>query len=197
MDKALVQDLWDRDQIHSFLLRYCRGADRADMPLLRSAFHDDCMIEHGKFAGNPDEFVAWAEPLHASALTTQHCLLNHTVELDGGTAHVETYFMFTRMNPSGTPLTLNGGRYIDRFDKKDNQWRIAARATLRDWAMVDETPDLADLSALTSTAASLSDGERKFMNAGRASSRDKLDPTYDRPLTVDPARRAAYGALSR
>lgn len=190
-----VHELWDREQIRQCLLRYCRGADRSDAALLRSAFHDDSLIEHGKFAGGPDAFVAWAGPLHAAALSTQHCILNQTIALDGDTAHAETYFMFTRMNPSGRPLTLNGGRYIDRLEKRDS-WRIAARVTLRDWAMVDEIPDFSDLSAMTSTAASLTEAERVFMNAGRGSARDRHDPSYDRPLTVDPARAKAYAALT-
>ena len=195
--EAKVQELWDRDQIHQCLLRYCRGADRDDAALLRSAFHDDCLIEHGKFVGGPEGFVAWARQLHATSLSHQHCILNHSCDLDGDTAHTETYFMFARMNPSGTPLTLNGGRYADRFEKRADQWRIAARVTLRDWAKLARIVDFSDLSALTSTAAQLTEAERRFMNEGRGPSRDRNDRSYERPLNVDPERAAAYRALAR
>lgn len=194
--EQMVTDLWDREQIRQCLHRYARGVDRFDRDLIRSAFHDDALDEHGKFVGTRDEFVDWALNMHETAQQShQHCLLNHWCDLDGDTAHTETYFMFTAMNRAGKPLTIGGGRYIDRLEKRDGVWRIAARVTLRDWSDLDHIPDATDLSAMTSTAASLSAEERAFMNAGRGPARGPEDPSYDRPLTVDPARRAAYRAL--
>lgn len=194
--EKMVQELWDREQIRQCLTRYSRGVDRFDRDMIRSAFHPDCIDEHGKFVGTPDEFVDWALDMHERAqLSHQHCLLNHTCDLDGDTAHCETYFMFTAMNRKGKPLTIGGGRYIDRLEKRDGDWRIAARVTLRDWSNLDTIPDIDDLSTMTSTAHLLSDAERAFMNAGRGPSRDKNDPSYERPLTIDPARRDGYKAL--
>jgi hypothetical protein len=193
---AKIQELWDREQIHRCLLKYCRGVDRFDRELILQAFHADCLDEHGKFVGTPEEFVEWALGQHGAAhLSHQHCILNHTAEIDGDTAHAETYFMFVCMNRKGKPLTLGGGRYVDRLEKRNGEWRIAARVTLRDWAMMDEIPDMNDLSSFTSTRALLSNTERAFMNAGRVPARNRTDPSYDRPLIVDPDRRAAYLAM--
>lgn len=188
-----ITELWDREQIRQCLHRYSRGLDRLDRDLVLSVFHPDCIEEHGKFAGKPEEFADWAMSMHRDVqLSHQHCLLNHSCEIDGDTAHAETYFMFVAMNRSGKPLTIGGGRYIDRFEKREGEWRIAARVTVRDWSNLDQIPDISDLSTMTSTAALLSDAERAFMNAGRGPARDKTDPSYDRPLTTDPARRDAY-----
>ena len=190
---AKIQELWDREQIHQCLLKYCRGVDRFDRELILKAFHPECLDEHGKFVGTPEEFIEWALGQHGAAhLSHQHCILNHTAEIDGETAHAETYFMFVCMNRKGKPLTLGGGRYVDRLEKRNGEWRIAARVTLRDWAMMDEIPDMNDLSSFTSTRALLTDIERAFMNAGRAPTRSRADPSYDRPLTVDPDRRKHY-----
>ncbi|WP_417207692.1 nuclear transport factor 2 family protein [Antarctobacter sp.] len=191
-----VNELWDREEIRQCVHRYARGVDRFDREMIASAFHPDCLDEHGKFVGTPEEFTDWALNQHEAAhLCHQHCLLNHTCELDGDTAHAETYFMFVSMNRQGKPLTLGGGRYVDRLEKRGGDWRIAARVTLRDWSMMDEIPDIADLSSFTSTRASLPEAVRAFMNAGRATARDRSDPSYDRPLTVDPARRDDYRKL--
>ena len=190
-------ELLDREAIRQCLHRYARGVDRFDREMILSAFHPDCLDEHGKFVGTPEEFVDWALGQHGRAHQShQHCLLNHTCEIDGNTAHAETYFMFVSMNRAGKPVTIGGGRYVDRMEKRDGDWRIAARVTLRDWSMKDEIADISDLSAFTSTAALLSDAERRFMNEGRGPARDKSDPSYDRPLTVDPARRDGYLALT-
>lgn len=194
--EQMVQELWDRDQILQCLHRYARGVDRFDRDLILSAFHPDALDEHGKFVGTPEEFCDWALDMHQNAqLSHQHCLLNHTCDLDGDTAHAETYFMFTAMNRKGKPLTIGGGRYIDRLEKRDGAWRIAARVTLRDWSNLDSIPDPSDLSTMTSTAHLLNAAERAFMNAGRGPSRDQSDPSYERPLTLDPKRRDGYKAL--
>ncbi len=193
-----VEELWDREKIRECLHRYCRGVDRFDRDLIMSAFHPDFLDEHGKFVGTGDEFADWALGQHAKAhLSHQHCLLNHTCELDGSTAHAETYFMFISMNREGKPLTLGGGRYVDRLEKRSGEWRISARVTVRDWAMTDEIADMADLTSFTSTRTHLSEKVRQFMNLGRGPARDRSDPSYDRPLVVDPARRDAYLALIR
>jgi hypothetical protein len=194
---AAVQDIQDRQAILDCIYRYCRGVDRFDADLLRTVYHDDALDEHGKFVGNGEEFIAWAVGQHSrSHLSTQHCILNHRCEIDGATAHAETYFMFVSMNRKGPPLNMNGGRYVDRLERRCGEWRIAARVCLRDWAGLDKAPDMSDLSSMTSTRNELSDEMRAFMNGGLGSKRDKTDPSYMRPLTLDPARREAYQRLA-
>jgi len=191
-----IRELWDREAIRQCLHRYARGVDRFDREMILSAFHPDALDEHGKFVGTPDEFADWALRQHSGAhLSHQHCLLNHFCEIDGDTAHAETYFMFVSMNRQGQPLTIGGGRYVDRLERRDGAWRIAARVCLRDWSQTDQRPDMDDLSSFTSTRALLTEVERAFMNAGRRPSRDRTDPSYDRPLRVDPARRDAWRAM--
>ena len=194
--QAMVQELWDRAAVWQCLNRYARGVDRFDRDLILSAYHPDAIDEHGKFVGGPIEFVEWALEQHNRAhLSHQHCLLNHTCELDGDTAYTETYFTLVAMYREGKPCMMNGGRYIDRFEKRNGEWKIAYRICLRDWAMMDERPDMNDLSSFTSTRALLSDEERAFMNRGPAAKRDRSDPSYWRPLQADPERVKAYSKL--
>lgn len=191
--EQMIEELWDREQIRQCLNRYARGVDRFDRELILTAFHDDFIDEHGKFVGTREEFADWALDMHGRAhLSHQHCLLNHNCELAGDIAHCETYFLFAAMNKKGKPLTIGGGRYIDRFEKRNGEWRIATRITLRDWSNLDEIPNIDDLSSMTSTAALLSTLEKDFMNEGRGPKRDKTDPSYERPLKVDAARRQKY-----
>jgi hypothetical protein len=53
------------------------------------------------------------------------------------------------MNRHGTPLSMGGGRYLDRFEKRDGRWAIAARVCVRDWAPLAAPPDVLDQAALT------------------------------------------------
>ena len=195
--QSMVEELQDRQAIHDCVLRYCRGGDRLDREVMLSAYHPDAIEEHGKFVGSAAEFVDWAIKQHADAhLTHQHYVMNHRCELDGDTAHAETYFMFVAMHKHGDKvMQIGGGRYLDRFERRNGKWAIAYRVALRDWGMMEERPDMSDLSAFTSTRALLSPEVRAFMNEGPGPKRDRTDPSYDRPLKVDPERLKAYQQL--
>lgn len=186
---ALVQHLADRQAIWDCLMRYSRGVDRLDRDLLLSVYHDDAIDDHGMFVGTREEFADWVVGMHGSThLSHQHCLFNHFCELDGDVAHTETYYMFAGMNRAGTPLAMSGGRYLDRFERRDGRWAIAARVCVRDWAPLDTQPDPEDPSTMTAIRDALPPAVLAFMQGGPLPTRDRSDPSYDRPLGVDPER---------
>lgn len=195
---VVIDDMQNRSAIWQCLLRYARGVDRFDRELILSAFHSDAIDDHGKFVGGPEQFVEWAIGQHTKAhLGHLHNLFNHTCDLDGDVAHTETYFMFAAMNREGVPLILNGGRYLDRLEKRAGEWRIAYRTCIREWGLMDERPDPEDLSSFTSTRAYLSDELRAFMNGGAGPRRNNTDLSYQRPLKVAPERLEAWGRLNQ
>jgi hypothetical protein len=188
LERAVVE-LQDRQAILDCLMRYSRGVDRLDRELLRSVYHDDAIDDHGMFVGDRDEFADWVVGMHSSThLSHQHCLFNHFCDLDGDVAHTETYYMFVGMNRVGEPLSMSGGRYLDRFEKRDGRWAIAARLCVRDWAPLPTQPDFDDPSTLTAIRAVLPPAVRDFMATGPKVTRDRQDPSYDRPLKVDQER---------
>lgn len=192
----IVQELKDRQEIYDCLTRYARGVDRLDREMVLSAYHPDAVDDHGKFVGTRDDFVEWAFPQHIKAqYATQHCLFNHRCEIEGAVAHTETYYMFVGMNKSGKPCGLNGGRYVDRLEKRDGEWRIAARHCIRDWTLTDKPIDITDISQFSGTNPP--EAFRALMNAGPVAKRDKSDASYQRPLRIDPERVAAYKALTQ
>lgn len=83
----------------------------SDDELLLSCYHEDAVDDHGMFVGDREEFADWVVGMHsATHLSHQHCLFNHTCDLDGDVAHAETYYMFAGMNREGTALVTSGGR---------------------------------------------------------------------------------------
>lgn len=193
--ERMVCELHDRQAIRDCLMTYSRAIDRLDRDLLMSVYHDDAIDDHGVFVGNRADFADWAISMHSRTHHShQHCIFNFTCDLDGTVAHTEAYYMFVGMNQSGKPLAMGGGRYLDRFEKRNGRWAIAARVCVRDWATLDAIPDQLDQSSMTAVK-DLSAATIEFMRNGPQSRRDKSDVSYQRPLAIDAARVLRFNAL--
>lgn len=167
---ARLDGLLDKQQITEALTRFSRGMDRLDRALYLSAFHEDAQMAAGPFVGLASECVDWAFSMHeAGQILTHHNLLNITIDLDGDTAHTETYYLFVARNKDES-LVQAGGRYIDRFDRREGQWKIALRTNVVEWA-----------GLLPAIPIPFSDVPDVYGNGAPA--RDKSDPSYRRPLT--------------
>ena len=116
-----VQRLLDRQAISDCVHRYSRGLDRHDDAMVASCYWDDAIDEHGPFTGSPQEFIAWANDLHSTSFRGhQHHITTQTVEIDGDTAHAESYILgvLTRKG-DGEVSDIAGGRYLDRLERRD------------------------------------------------------------------------------
>jgi ketosteroid isomerase-like protein len=143
----ILEELADREAIRECLCRYARGVDRLDADLVRSAYWPDCQDEHMGFTGNAEEFIAWSFPVMASMDQTLHMLANVLVSLRGDEADAEAYFYgIHRVNlPDGSKSDVIGaGRYLDTFERRDDEWRIIRRLVVTDWFR--QYPDSADWS---------------------------------------------------
>jgi len=131
-----IQALLDRQAIQDVLVRYCRGADRADLDLIASAYHPDATEDHGGvFSGPASTYVAQMAKILPRAGLMNHMTTNVLIELDGDLARVESYILtFARMKKDGEKFdTLTLARAVDRFEKRDGAWKIAARRLVWEW----------------------------------------------------------------
>jgi hypothetical protein len=130
----------DRQEIHDVLMRYCRGIDRGDAEMIGSVFHEGAVDRHGnyQFGDVRTELPAITVPrLDAFAGIAQHHITNYLIELDGDSAAVESYFLAfnpTYREDGSEALGVVGGRYMDRFERRDDRWAIAERWIAIDWS---------------------------------------------------------------
>lgn len=119
------------------LLEYCRGIDRLDAELVASVYHPDGTDDHGVFTGLGVDFAHYAvERLADHTEATMHFLGDSIIDFaDERSAHVETYVHAEHRcrDDDGPYLERFGGRYVDRFEARDDDWRIAHRLCLREW----------------------------------------------------------------
>lgn len=131
-----LQDLLDREAIRDCLYRYCRGIDRVDEACLRSVYWPDATDRHGPYQGTASGFIDWALDKLKDAPRGVHLLSNILIDLRGEVAGVESYFHALQgdRDAQGQPReSLLIGRYVDRFEKRGGQWRIAQRTVVYDW----------------------------------------------------------------
>ena len=172
--QQLIEDiryLKDRQAILDVVMRHARGHDRHDVALMNSCFWDDGADEHGDWVTAGPAYGETANGWHAGGFFGHnHHITNHTCEIDGDTAHCESYVIGT-MLPKHTPgrAKFTAGRYVDRMEKREGEWRILVRRTVIDEEIEGESnwPE-GDLPATFPRGAW-----------------DETDISYTRPLLID------------
>lgn len=160
-----LQTLIDKQALHELALSYCRACDRRDFALLRTLYHDDAIDDHGAmFRGSADEYVAWLPQVMAQFEATVHSISNALYVVDGDHAQGELYCVaYHRTHPPEAREILIGGRYLDRYQRREGRWRILRRSLALDWCRVQA----ADPGAY-----------REFAAAAPPGRTDAHDPSY-------------------
>lgn len=106
-------------RLHHLVTQCSRGLDRGDTQLVRDCFHAGADVP--TIDGNSD-----------GGGTTQHVVTNHLLlGIRGDVAATETYWQHRAIGGDGA-LVESFGRYLDRFERRAGQWRIAQRVTITD-----------------------------------------------------------------
>ncbi|WP_457255103.1 alpha/beta hydrolase fold domain-containing protein [Pedococcus sp. P5_B7] len=148
-----MRTIVDKAEIRDALERVARGVSRADSDLIRSGYHEPSWEEHGGFRGTGQQWadLPWRE---SDDRKMMHIGLLQTVidfaETD--VAFVETFFIahartgapISSTQAASAPETdaddeytsIMIGRYLDRFERVDGEWRIRVRRVVLDEAEV-------------------------------------------------------------
>lgn len=131
-----LEDITAGLEIRRILYTYCRGVDRGDAALIANAYHRHGLDHHGAWHGRGSDFaphiVAALDPAEE---TGQHHITNVLINRDGDTAKVESYFIaLNPMTDEAGGRAFVTGRYLDRFEKRNGDWKIAERHVAMDSA---------------------------------------------------------------
>lgn len=137
--EAELHDLIARRDIEKVLQRYMRAQDRLLSDLHLSAFHEDAYVDCGLFKGSAKGFVDFAQGFLREMGGSQHLIGQATIEVDGPQATGEVYFIAWHLqhDTDGDKDLIVAGRYVDRYEKRNGEWRIARREEVIDWARTD------------------------------------------------------------
>lgn len=138
--EKLLYELDARRQIVDVLARVSRGVDRLDRELILSGYHPDAIDSHGMFVGSREAFADWVIERHSGFITQcMHFLGQLNMVLDGDKASVESnVVVFYRHLRDGVEHDmLSPGRYLDRFECRDGEWKIVERLAMHEKDRLD------------------------------------------------------------
>jgi hypothetical protein len=146
--ESLQQEMLDEFALQKLVHAYCRAVDRGDFATLRELYHYDAVDAHGEFStGSVDDFLSMLAASRAHIRSMQHNITTANFAVDGNTAEGEIYTIAMHTFGSGDRDVdvIVGGRYLDKYEKRDDVWKIIGRTIVTDWARVND-PSSVDLS---------------------------------------------------
>lgn len=141
---AEIERLKAIEAIRDCIYRICRGTDRVDPDLVRSAYHPGAQVHYGKmFEGNAEDTIEGGMKHQASQEQRQHLVGNILIRVDGDTAVAESYELDRHKTPMGGEMRdlVLAARTLDRFEKRNGEWKIVDRTKVMDWGRAIEAND--------------------------------------------------------
>jgi hypothetical protein len=134
-DMEKLRALLERDAISDVLKWYCRAIDRHDRTLMERVYWPDAIDDHATFRGTAADFIDYAFAL-TTGMVTSHMITNLLIELRHEKAAFSECYFSAYHNfpaPDGRMDRIVGGRYLDHFEKRGDEWRIIRRVVCIDW----------------------------------------------------------------
>lgn len=144
----VLQDMIDEFHLRKLVHAYCRAVDRGDVEQLRDLYHPDAVDAHGGFSmGSADEFLRQLTAARPYIRSMQHHITTVNFAISGDAAEGEIYTIATHtlIGTDGDVDVAIGGRYLDRYQKRDGAWKVSERTIVTDWAHVND-PSAVDFS---------------------------------------------------
>ena len=146
--EAAVADALARQDIHDLIMAQARATDRRDRALLESIFHQGATVDAGGlFDGPAPDYCDFILEMTAPLKKMYHSVANEWIRVEGDHGVAETYviaFTTAADEAGGDVDSLSGGRYLDRFERRDGLWKFVHRAYVMDWTMHQPTTDQSD-----------------------------------------------------
>ncbi len=151
--------LADESAIRQILALHCRGVDRADEAALKACYWADATTAYGAEPAPAHEFCANLVKAITAFAQTHHQIGNVLIAFDDAEppvrARIETYVTAYHYREGGEgddSELVYIGRYLDRFEKRGDVWKISHRAPVMGWSQnltASHDPAHPALAALT------------------------------------------------
>ena len=140
MQEQLLRRLFDESACNAVLARYGRAIDWQDRPSLESIFWPDADIDYGFFKGGGTALIDVLLHIATLSLRRYHMMSGVNLRIDGMSAEAESYMLTQAISKSedgGLTSSVFYGRFLDRLECRQDEWRIARRVYLQHGAYAE------------------------------------------------------------
>lgn len=126
----------DERAISRVVHRFCLAVDERDMDAVRSCYWPEAVDDHDFVKGGPEVIIEWLEKSLPGHLSTMHHLGALQIDVAGDAATAVSTVMAVHVGePVDDPRRnfVAAGRYHDRFERRDGEWRIIHRHAAGEW----------------------------------------------------------------
>lgn len=142
--RAEIDRLKAMEAIRDCIYRICRGTDRIDADLVRSAYHPGATVHYGKmFSGDAAASIEGGMKHQSSQEQRHHMVGNILIRIEGDQAFAETYELDRHKSPMNGEMRdlVLAARTLDRFERRDGEWKIVERTKVMDWGRTINADD--------------------------------------------------------
>jgi hypothetical protein len=133
-EEEALHRLLDESACRAVLERYGPSADWQDRAGLESVFWPDAEVDYGFFKGTGAALIDVLLHIATLSLRRFHMMAGARVSIDGASAEAESYLV-TQAVSKGEDGALTSsifyGRFLDRLELRQGEWRIARRVYLQ------------------------------------------------------------------
>ena len=152
-ERCSIDQLLDTRAIEDVLSLHSRGLDRLDQAALQQCYWPEADVDYGSYKGSAHVFAELVVgALGSSYELTRHSLSNSLMAFEGDIAKVETNVTAGHLLLGGNEEMLFYGRYLDKLEKRDNQWKIMYRQVVMEWSKNHAVIDVRDSEAFADMA---------------------------------------------
>lgn len=117
--------------------------DRGNIEGLRELFHPDAIAEYGfNKSKSVAEFLERFKIQRTELTGVQHHITTQLVAVEGDYAEAENYAIAhcDIEEADGMKTFVIGGRYLDKYERRNGVWKISHRVGLEDWSVKVPAP---------------------------------------------------------
>ncbi len=133
MESSALQRLLDEADCRALLMRYGPAVDWRDRVVLNTIFWPDAEVDLGVFKGRGADAPEFLIQNANQSLRRWHVTSSLSLRVEGDNAWAESYAMTHAITGGGDADMASHlfiGRYLDRLERRQGEWRILSRRYL-------------------------------------------------------------------
>ena len=127
----------EKDAIREVMARYCHALDAGRFDEVAGLFAEDgeWTTDYGEAQGREaiEALLTRNVPRKGEGPQRKHFITNIVIRLEGDAADARSDYLIIRESDDGL-IPVMGGTYLDRFEKRDGEWRFRRKELIHDIA---------------------------------------------------------------